>query len=206
MSNRSTRKWLGFKLVVVTAAVMLVILGLAESDMVAAVFTVSLVVIIVMIVGFVVLAILAAFRRLGSRVRGMLGPGADASFRELDRMTGKEFESWIAQVLRGSGFAIYDTPHTGDFGVDVLCSPPGNPNRVAIQAKRYKSSVSNSAVQQAIAGAQYYDCTHSAVVTQSRYTRAARAQAAKADPPVLLIDRNSIRRMPQLLAKLAAGS
>ena len=50
MSNRSTRKWLGFKLVVVTAAVMLVILGLAESDMVAAVFTVSLVVIIVMTV------------------------------------------------------------------------------------------------------------------------------------------------------------
>ncbi len=121
------------------------------------------------------------------------------SLGELDRMTGKEFESWITTVLERDSFQIHDTPYAGDFGVDVLCVPPGSRKRIAIQAKRYKSRVGNAAVQQAIAGGQYYDCAASAVVTQSYYTKAARRQAIEADPPVLLIDRSRLGKMAGLL-------
>ncbi|MCH2152571.1 MAG: restriction endonuclease [Phycisphaerales bacterium] len=121
------------------------------------------------------------------------------SLGQLDRMNGKQFEDWISAVLAKDGFKIHDTPHAGDFGVDVLCVPPGSSRRIAIQAKRYKSNVGNAAVQQAIAGGQYYDCAAAAVVTQSFYTKAAKRQAAKADPPVLLIDRQSLGKMSRLL-------
>ena len=129
---------------------------------------------------------------------GMSNPHG-MSLRDLDQMNGKQFEAWISAVLQKDGFQIYDTPHAGDFGVDVLCTPPGSSRRIAIQAKRYKSNVGNSAVQQAIAGGQYYDCAASAVVTQSFYTKAARSQAIKADPPVMLIDRRSLGKMSRML-------
>ena len=123
------------------------------------------------------------------------------SMSALDQMTGRQFEAWIAAILANDGFRIQDTPHAGDFGVDVLCVPPDSNRRIAIQAKRYKNNVGNSAVQQAIAGGQFYDCAGAAVVTQSFYTKAARRQAAKADPPVLLIDRHSLGKMSRLLRK-----
>jgi HJR/Mrr/RecB family endonuclease len=61
-------------------------------------------------------------------------------------------------------------------------------------------------VQQAIAGAQYYDCAAAAVVTQSTFTRAAKRQARRADPPVLLVDRSRLSRMADLLAGLVASN
>ncbi|MBM43448.1 MAG: hypothetical protein CMJ36_00325 [Phycisphaerae bacterium] len=122
------------------------------------------------------------------------------SLHDLDSMNGRQFESWISDVLRSHGFGVYDTPHAGDFGVDVLCSPPGTRARIAIQAKRYKGNVGNKAVQQAIAGAQFHDCQRSAVVTQSHFTKAACMQALKADPPVLLVDRAQIMKLPEILA------
>jgi len=127
------------------------------------------------------------------------------SLRQLDQMNGRQFEAWISGVLRQKGFRIHDTPHAGDFGVDVLCVPPDHTGRIAIQAKRYKSRVGNSAVQQAIAGAQYYDCAAAAVVTQSRFTAAAKRQARRADPPVLLIDRSRLPQMPEMLARLVGS-
>ena len=64
--------------------------------------------------------------------------------------------------------------------------------RFGIQAKRYRSNVGNSAVQEANAGADYHDCQISAVVTQSGFTRAAREQASRLDRPCLLIGRAEI--------------
>ncbi len=129
--------------------------------------------------------------------------GAGRTLQDLDRMDGRQFEAWIAATLRSHGFAVHDTPHVGDFGVDVLCTPPGGAGRVAIQAKRYKGNVGNKAVQEAIAGGQFHDCIRAAVVTQSRFTPAAKRQAERADPPVILIDR---RRLGQLADILVAVS
>ncbi len=126
------------------------------------------------------------------------------TIRVLDRMTGRQFEAWVAATLRAGGFSVRDMPHAGDSGVDVLCAPPGYKGLIAIQAKRYKGKVGNDAVQQVIAGGQYYDCRLAVVVTQSRFTTAAKRQAQRADPPVLLIDRRSIHNLADLLVAAAS--
>ena len=136
------------------------------------------------------------------RVYDWLRPvGGNCRMSRLDRMDGSEFESWIARVLRGDGFEVRNIRHRGDFGTDVIATSPRSGRSVAIQAKRFKSNVGNDAVQQAIAGGQFHDSHRAAVVTQSRFTRAAKRQAAAADPPVILIDRDSLRRMASTLRR-----
>ncbi len=129
---------------------------------------------------------------LGGGKRRGSGTSAGMSLAILDDMNGAKFESWICETLADAGIEVRDTPHAGDFGVDVLCFPPKVPGGVAIQAKRFKRKVGNAAVQQAIAGAQFYDCGAAVVVTQSFFTKAAKRQAREADPPVLLVDRNEV--------------
>lgn len=116
----------------------------------------------------------------------MLGYGLE----DLDGLSGKDFEAWISAVLRAEGFSTRDLQASGDFGVDVVAELDGV--RFGIQAKRYRSNVGNSAVQEANAGADYHDCQISAVVTQSGFTRAAREQASRLDRPCLLIGRAEI--------------
>ena len=58
---------------------------------------------------------------------------------DLDRLSGVEFEAWIAAVLEKADFEIQDLRAGGDFGVDVIAAYGGV--RFGIQAKRYKKSV-----------------------------------------------------------------
>ena len=120
---------------------------------------------------------------------------------DLDRLTGPAFEAWIAAVLQDAGFTTEDIQTSGDFGVDVIAEYQGT--KFGIQAKRYKSNVGNSAVQEASAGAQFHGCSVSAVVTQSRFTRAAKAQAAGMRPPCLLIGRDELPEMVSILRQRA---
>ncbi len=78
--------------------------------------------------------------------------------------------------------------------------------RVGIQVKRSASSVGNSAVQEALAGSSYHDCALAAVVTQSRFTSAARAQAERARVPVLLVGREEIADLNSQIRAFAANS
>ncbi|HAC79246.1 MAG TPA: hypothetical protein DCG06_03050 [Deltaproteobacteria bacterium] len=116
---------------------------------------------------------------------------------DLDTLSGAAFEAWIAAVLQDAGFKTEDIQTSGDFGVDVIAEFEGT--KFGIQAKRYKSNVGNSAVQEANAGAQFHGCSVAAVVTQSGFTRAARAQAAGMRPPCLLIGRDELPNMVHLL-------
>ena len=116
---------------------------------------------------------------------------------DLDILTGPAFEAWIAAVLQDAGFTTEDIQTSGDFGVDVIAEYQGT--KFGIQAKRYKSNVGNSAVQEANAGAQFHGCSVAAVVTQSSFTRAAKAQAAGMRPPCLLIGRDELPNMVHIL-------
>lgn len=124
-----------------------------------------------------------------------------ASLAELDQMSGREFEAWICAVLEADGIRAENVKHSGDFGVDVLAGIDGF--RIGIQAKRYSSGVGNDAVQQALGGSGYHGCSAAAVVTQSRFTRAARAQASRAHMPIALIGRQQLGDMSALLRALA---
>ena len=117
---------------------------------------------------------------------------------DLDELTGVEFEQWVIFVLDRAGFTTTATPSTGDFGIDIIAEYRGQ--RFGIQAKKRKGkNVGNAAVQQVNAGCDYYDCPVAVVVTQSKFTAAARAQAERLARPCLLIGRDEIGQVAQRL-------
>ena len=99
------------------------------------------------------------------------------SLSEIDRMDGHEFERYLARLFTRLGYrARVVGGGGGDFGADLIIEKEGIP--VAVQAKNYETGhVGNDAVQQAIAGAAYYDCKAAMVVTNTFYTKAAIEQA-----------------------------
>ena len=105
----------------------------------------------------------------------------------IDNMSGHEFEMFCAKVLQMNGF--YDinvTKASGDQGVDVIALKDGI--RCAIQCKRYSNNVGNKAVQEVIAGMQYYNCPIGIVMTNSYFTQSAKELANRAE--IILWDRD----------------
>ena len=142
---------------------------------------------------------------LGHCRRCDLARSREAALTELDAMDGAEFERWITRRLVAAGHFARDLRQSGDFGVDVLTEMAGL--RLGIQAKRFAGGVGNAAVQEVLAGCDYHRCAVAAVVTQSRFTPAAREQADRAHLPVLLIERDRVLDFETVLAKaLASGS
>ena len=92
------------------------------------------------------------------------------------RLTGFEFEEYMAQVLRDNGFRHVEvTVECGDQGVDILAVRGGK--TYAIQCKNYAGAVGNTAVQEAYAGAEYYGCDIPVVVCPTDFTIPARELA-----------------------------
>jgi len=92
------------------------------------------------------------------------------------KLTGGEFEQYIALVLRDNGFKkVQVTKGSGDQGADVLAER--NSISYAIQCKNYEGAVGNFAVQEAYAAAQFYGCDKAAVICPGEFTRGAKELA-----------------------------
>ena len=72
-------------------------------------------------------------------------------------MDGYQYEHHCAKLLKQRGFRdVTVTKSSGDQGIDVIAY---NENvKYGIQCKYYSYPVGNQAVQQAYAGAKFYDC------------------------------------------------
>lgn len=93
-------------------------------------------------------------------------------------MTGYEYEKKCAELLKTRGFTdVCVTPGSGDQGIDILAKKSGK--KYGIQCKYYEGNVGNKAVQEAFAGASFYDCDVAIVITNSSFTRAAEEMAIK---------------------------
>ena len=126
-----------------------------------------------------------------ARLARAIGARRNAAWR-CRRLTGEEFEQYVALVLRDNGFRDIElTRASGDQGVDILAARGGK--RYAIQCKNYAGAVGNAAVQEAYAGAQFYGCEVAAVVCPGAFTRAARELAASTG--VRLWDGEHLTRM-----------
>lgn len=100
-------------------------------------------------------------------------------------MSGTEFETYIIKLLKEKQCQnITGTPITGDQGADILALKEGK--RIVIQAKCYTKPVGNKAVQEVTAALSYYNGDEAWVVTNSTFTKAAKALAHKNN--VKLID------------------
>ncbi|GBQ58722.1 restriction endonuclease [Komagataeibacter swingsii] len=92
-------------------------------------------------------------------------------------MSPYDYEEHCAILLRQIGWNARATVASGDQGADVIADKDGK--KIVLQCKLYSNPVGNDAVQQAFSAMSYYDCTHSAVVSNAGFTTSARQLASK---------------------------
>lgn len=110
----------------------------------------------------------------------------------VDQMEGHDFEEFCADLLRKDGYEDVEvTPGSGDQGIDIIAYK--HKVKYGIQCKRYTSDIGNKAVQEAYAGAKYYDCHVPVVLTNQHFTESAIDLAGKTN--VLLWDRDELNRL-----------
>lgn len=108
---------------------------------------------------------------------------------DVDLMTGSEFEEFVGVLFKKMGYASRVTQKSGDQGIDVIATRNGT--KIGIQAKCYSNSVGNSAVQEAIAGKNFYKCDKALVVTNNYFTPAAIELAQTSD--IILWNRDLLK-------------
>lgn len=113
---------------------------------------------------------------------------AQSGIQDIDRMKGRVFEEYLAVVFRKKGFSVQLTRASKDQGGDLVLTKGGT--RIVVQAKRWKSNVSNKAVQEVVAAKPFYKADQAMIVTNSFYTKSA-IELAKANQ-VELWDRNRL--------------
>ncbi len=111
-----------------------------------------------------------------------------------DELSGVDFEVYLARLLKKLGFEdVTGTPTTGDQGADLLARKDGR--KIAIQAKRYKGSVGNQAVQEVVGALKFYRADEGWVITSGRFTQPARALAQANG--IRLVDGLDLRKLDQ---------
>lgn len=108
---------------------------------------------------------------------------------DIDLMNGTEFEKIISDMFQKLGFSTIITKSTGDQGVDIIAEKNGR--KLGIQAKCYSSTVSNSAIQEVVAGLNYYKLDTGIVVTNNFFTSSAISLAESNG--IILWDRNILK-------------
>lgn len=101
---------------------------------------------------------------------------------DVDLMTGLEFEEFIAKLFIKMGYSAKTTKGSGDQGIDVIAEKNGI--KFGIQCKCYTNTVSNSAIQEVVAGKQLYNLDKLIVITNNYFTKSAQ-QLARANNVVL---------------------
>lgn len=114
-----------------------------------------------------------------------------SGIREVDRMTGYQFEQFLAVMFKDLGYKVRLTKKTGDFGADLIVYKNGV--KTVVQAKRYSKKVGIKAIQEISAAKQHYKADKAMVVTNSYFTKSA-VQIAKSNN-VELIYRDKLIKM-----------
>lgn len=105
-----------------------------------------------------------------------------------ETMTGVQYEHLCGTLLERKGWKIKYTKGSGDQGADIIATK--NNVSLAIQCKRYKKAVGNKAIQEIVAGRQFYNATHAIVIAPNDFTKSAKQLAQKTN--VLLLNHQSL--------------
>ncbi len=111
--------------------------------------------------------------------------------RDVDEMSGIEFEYYVAALLAQCGYKNISLTEQYDYGVDIIAEKDGV--RWGIQTKRYSGIVGASAVRQVVAGLRMYDCDRAMVITNSTFSAFATRLAEGNE--CVLFDRLSLRAL-----------
>lgn len=90
---------------------------------------------------------------------------------DVDLMDGFEFERFVQTLFVKMGFNAYNTQKAKDQGIDVIAEKNGI--KYGVQCKCYSSSVGNNAIQEVVAGKQYYKLDKVIVITNNDFTKSA---------------------------------
>lgn len=107
----------------------------------------------------------------------------------VDAMDGYEFEDFLVRLFTTIGYDVESTKKGADQGADLFAERFGQ--KIVIQAKNYKDSVGNAAVQQALAAKSFYNCDDAMVVTNNYFTGSAKDLAAASG--VRLVSRTELQ-------------
>ncbi len=104
---------------------------------------------------------------VGGSVAGQ-GGEEDPDLFEMDPI---EFEELIAELFRLRGFRVMTTARSGDAGVDVVAEDldPVTGGRIVIQAKRYRSTVSPTAVRDLDSTVRHHGAIKGILVTTAGF-------------------------------------
>ncbi|MEV8325454.1 restriction endonuclease [Kitasatospora sp. NPDC056731] len=111
--------------------------------------------------------------RLPETVGGSLaGHGGDDD-PDLFEMDPIEFEELIAELFRLRGFRVMTTARSGDVGVDVVAEDldPVTGGKIVIQAKRYRKTVSPTAVRDLESTVRHHGANKGILVTTAGFGR-----------------------------------
>lgn len=110
-------------------------------------------------------------------------------------ITGIEYEALCSRYIISLGYSnIETTKQSGDQGVDIIAYKNGY--KYAIQCKYYSSTVGNSAIQEVVAGASFYNCQKKIVITNSTFTQGA----------IKLAESNDVILMPGITTEVINSS
>lgn len=97
--------------------------------------------------------------------------------RKPRKITGYDYEERVAKSLREKGYRnVIVTPKSGDYGADIVATNKHG-EKICFQCKYYNGSVGISAVQEVNGAKSHYGCTKAAVITNSKFTKAAKELA-----------------------------
>lgn len=114
-----------------------------------------------------------------------------SNIEAVDRMSGIEFEDFVASVLKDLGYTTAKTRTTGDFGADLILVQ--GDEKIIVQLKRYAKKVSVSAIQEIKTAENYYKASKAWVITNNYFTAPAKELAQAND--IKLIDRDSLMQL-----------
>ena len=90
-----------------------------------------------------------------------------------------DFEDFIGQLFKDSGYQVEGTNYSGDYGADVIVKK--HRIKTAIQVKRYAqgNKVGVQEINQIIGGKEYHNCDKAMVITTSDFSKQGRKLASE---------------------------
>ncbi len=98
------------------------------------------------------------------------------TMKEIDKMTGIEFEQFIGDLYKAMGYKTEVTQASNDYGADVIVIK--DQIKTVIQVKNYKNPVGLGAVQEVNTAKGHYKADEAMIITSSpSYTAQAKREA-----------------------------
>jgi restriction system protein len=175
-SNKQDTAW-GF--------LILGLIGVFWNDLMAGEpWAIILVIFIALICGFLIWMLL---RKIVIKT-----PLPSITMKEIDKMTGIEFENFVGELYKAMGYKTEVTQASNDYGADVIVVK--DQIKTVIQVKNYKNPVGLGAVQEVNTAKGHYKADEAMIITNSPSYTAQAIREAKL-LRIKLIARNELEKL-----------